>query len=36
MKISRCLCDHIFRWYSDIFQHTEEASKTYTEDVEKT
>ena len=34
-RVSECLCDHVSEWHSNIFQHTEEALQTYTEDVEE-
>ena len=35
-EISRCLCDYIFKWYFNIFQHTWKASQTCTENIKKT
>ena len=35
-RVFKCFCDYVFRWHSDIFQHTEETSETCAESVEKT
>ena len=35
-RISECLCDHVSKWYSDIFWHAERTSETCVKNVEKT
>ena len=36
IKISRCFCDYVFKWYFDIFLHTWKTSQTDMKDIEKT